>query len=301
MVKSGVIYNTLPGIGIYEGRMCMADRLLPGCSHGKVVKRLEIAEFIITENIHPANTELSEHSHENAHFCFVLQGNYTELHDRREIACKPSTLTFRPSGELHRDYFHNRDVRVFIIEIPPKWIENLRDNSLQLTRAAKFQNGLLPQLTARVNREFHRMDAASSLIIEGLTLEIMAETARFAAAEAAADENTERRIPYWLKQTKEILHAGFSQNLTLKQIAEQVGVHPVHLASVFRQKYHCTVGEYIRALRIDYACREIAKGESALATIALEAGFANQSHFTSAFKRLTGCTPASYRNVSRQS
>jgi AraC family transcriptional regulator len=61
------------------------------------------------------------------------------------------------------------------------------------------------------------------------------------------------------------------------------------------------VGEYIRGLRIEYACHEIERGELPLALIALEAGFANQGHFSSTFKRLTGFTPASYRNSFRQS
>lgn len=273
----------------------MFEKLLPGCSHGKTLKSLEVAEFIITENLHMASSKISEHAHENAHFCFVLQGSYSEFDDRREIICKPSTLTFRPPGEVHRDYFHDRDVRVFIIEIPPKWMEKLRDDSIQLCRTVKFQDGPLPQLTTRLNREFHQMDAASSLIIEGLTLELMAEAARYSAKKG------ESKIPCWLKQVKDLLHARFSENLTLEEIASEVGVHPVHMATVFRQKYHSTIGEYIRRLRIEYACLELAKGKTPLGTIALDAGFANQAHFSSTFKRLTGFTPAAYRNSFLQS
>lgn len=268
----------------------MFEKLPPGCSHGKTLKSLEVAGFIITENVHPAGGQISEHAHENAHFCFVLQGSYSEFDSRRELTCGPSTLTFRPPGEVHRDYFHDRDVRVFIIEIPPRWIAKLRDHSIQLCRAATFRGGPLPQLTTRLNREFHQADAASSLIIEGLTLELMAEAARHSAGDG------EQKIPRWLKRAKDLIHARFSENLTLDQIASEVGVHPVHLATVFRRKYHSTVGEYIRRLRIEYACRELATGTTPLGAIALDAGFANQAHFSSTFKRLTGLTPASYRN-----
>jgi AraC family transcriptional regulator len=273
----------------------MFKKLLPGHSLGKTLKSLEIAEFIITENIHMAGSKISEHSHENAHFCFVLEGSYSEFQNKRELICQPSTLTFRPSGEVHRDYFHEQDVRVFIIEIPPKWIERLRDNSIQLCRAVNFQDNVLPRLTTRLNREFHHMDNASSLIIEGLTIEIIAEAARYSL------QHTEQQIPHWLKRAKDLIHARFSENLTLNQIASDVGVHPVHLASVFRQKYHSTVGEYIRQLRIEYACRKLAKENTPLVKIALDAGFANQAHFSSTFKRLTGFTPTSYRNSFHQS
>lgn len=249
----------------------------------------------MTEVAYRAQSRLAEHSHENAHFCFVLEGSYTESHNRQELECEPFTLTFRPPGEVHEDRFHNREVRVFTIEIPPRWMDRLAQDSIYLGRSINFKDGFVPKLSERIVREFHRMETGAGLIIEGLTLEIMAETARHAA------QNVEPTIPRWLKRAKDLLHARFAENLTLEQIAREVGVHPVHLASVFRQKYHCTVGEYIRQLRIEYACREIAAGEMPLAIIALEAGFANQGHFSSTFKRMTGLTPAAYRNFSRQS
>lgn len=273
----------------------MLKTLEPGCSHGKVLKSYDTAGFIMSEIAYSAGGGLSEHSHTNAHFCFVLQGTYIESDNRREVQCKPLTLTFRPPGELHEDRFHNQEVRVFTIEIPPRWIERLRQDSIYLGRSSNFQGGSITRLSARLVREVHQMGTAAGLIIEGLTLEIMAETARHAA------QNVEGAIPHWLRRAKEFLHARFTENLTLEQIAAEVGVHPIHLASVFRQKYHCTVGEYIRGLRIEYARREIEKGELPLAIIAVAAGFANQGHFSSTFKRLTGDTPAAYRNSFRQS
>lgn len=273
----------------------MLKKLEPGRSNGEVLKRFDTAGFIMTEIAYSARGGLAEHCHENAHFCFVLRGTYVESDDRQEMRCKPLTLTFRPPGELHRDEFHNEEVRVFTIDIPPRWIERLRQDSISLGRAINFQGGLITQLSNRLVKEVHRMDTAAGLIVEGLTLEIMAETARRSA------QNVERAIPCWLKRAKDLLHARFAEHLTLEQIAAEVGVHPVHLASVFRQKYRCTVGEYIRGLRIEYACREIEKGDMPLAQIALEAGFANQGHFSGTFKRLTGLTPVSYRNSLHES
>jgi AraC family transcriptional regulator len=185
------------------------------------------------------------------------------------------------------------EVRVLTIEIPLQWIEKLNQDSVYLGRSINFQGGFITKLSARLVKEFHQMNTAANLVIEGLTLELMAETARHSAA------NLERKIPFWLKQAKDLIYQRFAENLTLEQIALEVGVHPVHLATVFRQKYNCTVGEFIRELRINYACREITKGQTPLSIIALEAGFANQGHFSSTFKRITGLTPLAYRNSSR--
>jgi AraC family transcriptional regulator len=247
----------------------------------------------MTEIAYSAKCRLSEHLHENAHFCFVLQGSYTESDNKRELECEPLTLTFRPAGEIHEDKFHNKDVRVFTIEIPPQWIERLHQDSIYLGQSINFRRSAVTRLSERLVKEFYGMETAANLIMEGLTLEIIAETARH------SERNVKRSIPPWLNKAKDLIHSSFKENLTLNQIASEVGVHQIHLANVFRQKYHCTVGEYIRDLRIEYACREITKGETPLSIIALEAGFANQGHFSSTFKRMTGFTPAAYKRFSR--
>jgi AraC-like DNA-binding protein len=69
--------------------------------------------------------------------------------------------------------------------------------------------------------------------------------------------------------------------------------------SEFRKHYDCTIGEYPRRLRSEFACREIAVSDAPLVEIALSAGFANQAHFTRTFKRLKGITPTEYRSIYR--
>ena len=87
----------------------------------------------------------------------------------------------------------------------------------------------------------------------------------------------------------------FSETLKLTQIAAEVGVHPVYLATAFRRKFGVTVGEFVRRLRIEHACAELKKKDLPLSAIALQAGFADQSHFSKVFKSYVGMTPREYR------
>ncbi len=119
----------------------MVKKLGPGCSYGKVLKCLNPGGFIITEVKYSAKRVLPEHSHENAHFCFVLQGAYTETCNKEKLECRTSTLTFRPSGETHKNKFNDQEVRVFTIEIPSLWIERLQQDSIYLDRSISFQGG----------------------------------------------------------------------------------------------------------------------------------------------------------------
>ena len=81
----------------------------------------------------------------------------------------------------------------------------------------------------------------------------------------------------------------------LVELAGAVGVHPTHLARVFRAHYGVSVGEYGRRLKVERAAKEVARSDTPLNVIALRAGFADQSHFTRVFKRYVGTTPARFR------
>ena len=87
----------------------------------------------------------------------------------------------------------------------------------------------------------------------------------------------------------------FCESCTLEQIATHVHVSANHLHTVFLQSEGMTPYEYITKKRIERAKTLILLGESSLAQIALETGFCSQSHFTAAFKKSTGQTPARYR------
>jgi AraC family transcriptional regulator len=137
------------------------------------------------------------------------------------------------------------------------------------------------------------MDAVSPLAMEGLTLEILAELSRRPASAA------ERRPPGWLRRAKELLHDRFTESLSLDEIAAAAGVHPTHLARVFRRHYHCTIGDYLRGLRIDQARHELATSDTPLIEIAIRAGYCDQSHFSTAFQRHVGMTPTEYRRIFR--
>jgi AraC family transcriptional regulator len=97
-----------------------------------------------------------------------------------------------------------------------------------------------------------------------------------------------------------LLRARFSEPLSLATVAHEVGMHPAHLAREFGRWYHCTVGEYLRTLRIEFAQQALAASDAPLGVIALQAGFCHQSHFNRTFIRLIGMTPGAYRALTRK-
>jgi AraC family transcriptional regulator len=270
------------------------ERLGPGSFHGCITRSLRVADFILTESEFDPYSRLPRHAHENSYFCFALQGGFTERCGSREVVYQPSALTFRASGQPHEAIVHEMHTRVLMVEISSRLTEKLKADSLTIKSTAELCGGTMSRLCARLNREFHKADSAAHLAIEGLALELVAEATR----------QPYRRIgaaPGWLRQAREMIVEHFSEPLKLKQIAGEVGVHPVYLATAFRQKFGVTVGEFVRQLRIEHACADLINGDLPLAAIALQAGFVDQSHFSKVFKLYVGMTPHKYRSLVRSS
>lgn len=144
----------------------------------------------------------------------------------------------------------------------------------------------------RVAHELQAPDASSALAAEGLVLQLLALGQRETPARS-------RRDSAWLSTVLELLRERTPHAPSLTELAAEAGVHPAHLARAFHRAVGVTVGQYSRTLRLEWAATQLA-GDASLAQVALDAGFADQSHFTRTFRRHFGVTPGRYRELSRR-
>jgi AraC family transcriptional regulator len=265
----------------------MSAKLDCGQYYGSIVRRLDLGPILLVETRHVAGTRVPAHAHRNAYFCLVQQGEYFERFDTRSRRCSPQTFAFHTPDETHSEQISGTDVRSLNVEVSAEWLRMVQELAPVLREPVACQGGAPAWLAARIYREFRWGDRASRLMIEGMLLEIAGELDRRASACVGQ--------PPWLTAVRDLLHARFRDNVTLADIAAEAGTHPVHVAAVFRRYFGCSIGEYIRKCRVEFAASRLARRGMALADIAAEAGFADQSHFTRIFKRLTGLTPAAFR------
>lgn len=255
-------------------------------------RRVELAGFVLSETIHQPAQRLPQHSHECASIIYTLKGSFSETIRERVHECGTYSLFLRPAGEIHTNQYGKVGAKCLIIGVKPERQET-SGSFLRLFHQAQYiQGGLLRSLAMRIYKEFHIMDSASEMAIEGLTLELLAHATR------QIIPAPERRLPPWLKQATGLLEARFTDRLKFSDIANSVGVHPVYLASTFHRHFQCTMGDYIRRLRVEFACRMLTTN-TPLVEIALAAGFSAQSHFSTTFKRQTGLTPSEFRMATR--
>ena len=257
------------------------------------VRRIETGGFTVTEGIHRHGSLLPWHDHATPTICFVLQGAFSEMWRGGSISCTSSTLKITPAGERHWDRFDRGDVRGLLIEPNHGQVSAIKPYSAVLDERRDFQGGLLSTLGWRIYHEMQQLDSAVPLAIEGLLLELVALASRLRVT------GTERGRPPWLEEARDRIHAELAHHPSLSGLARSVGVHPVTLARAFRQGFGCTVGEYVRHLRIERAAHQLAGTELSLAEIALAAGFSDQSHFSNLFRHHVGISPSKFRQAAR--
>ena len=267
----------------------MRRTLQSGEYYGAAVRRLNLGPILVTETRHRAGALIPPHAHRNAYFCFVRQGVYVERFGQKSRDCAPLTLAFHTADETHSEQITGSDVSSLNIEVTAEWLRNVQECAPRLRDPFDCQGGIAAWLAARVYREFRRGDASSRLMIEGILLEVVAECARSVRPSATA--------PPWLLRAREALRARFRENVSPGEVASEARVHPVHLAAAFRKHFGQSAGEFVRMCRVEFATARLACQGVSLADIALDAGFADQSHFTRTFKRLTGLTPAAFRRA----
>jgi AraC family transcriptional regulator len=260
--------------------------------YGTTVRERAFADFTFTERAYPAGYSTPAHVHQRPLFCIVLDGSYEEVNGGRSHDCTSSTILFHAAHEEHLERFGRSGGRSLIVEIEPEWYSRIQEVAPGGVRTAACDGGSLRTSGGKLYREFLTGDEASRLIIEGLLLEISGEFLR-------VRDPAERHAPKWLDEVRDYVRTNFSQRITLAAIGMAANVHPVHVAQTFRRFHHCTIGDYLRKLRIEFACQELAHTEAPLADIAARAGFSDQSHFNRTFKKMVGMAPSQYRNCTR--
>ena len=86
------------------------------------------------------------------------------------------------------------------------------------------------------------------------------------------------------------------QTVTLSAVAEAVQMSYFHLSRAFKQSMGISPNAYMTEQRIARAKKLLSDTNLPIADIALRAGFASQSHFTTTFRKLVWTTPKAFRD-----
>lgn len=96
----------------------------------------------------------------------------------------------------------------------------------------------------------------------------------------------------------EYMQANFYRQVYLAELAELAQLSEYHFCRMFKQSMAQTPQAYLLAIRIEQVKLRVVNSQVSMADIALQCGFANQSHMGRYFKKLVGISPRQYRSLS---
>ncbi len=260
----------------------------PGNSR-RIVGQIEASSIHVEEAEYAPGFCMPRHSHEHAEFACSLEGVHWSLHSNAGYTCRPGTLRFLPAGEPHENYFPT-GARCLRVELPSSILDRAREFGVVLSLPGELTTPEDASLTQRLFKEFRQNDDLSPLSIEELSFQLLQECSNEPACQR-------EQLPEWLRRTREMLHEESASRLTLAELAHSADRHPVQVCRQFHRRFQCTIGEYVRRLRVGRAQSLLTSSDLSLAEIALVCGFSDQSHFTRAFRSLTGTPPRKFRKL----
>jgi AraC family transcriptional regulator len=229
-----------------------------------------------------ARDALPWHEHPHACVCVLLVGSMVEATRAATDDHAAGSLIYKPPALRHRNAFRT-ETHVLSLELHAVR-PGMPDHPVAL-RSPRVRI-----LAARIASELSSgvADVASSLLVDGLGLELIAEVPNSVARPS-------RGAPLWLDAVRERLTAEFRTPGTIAAYAAAAGVHPTYLTRQFKAHFGESIGQCVRRLRLDFASRELSRTHLSLSEIALSAGFADQSHFSHVFRRERSMSPGEFR------
>lgn len=114
--------------------------------------------------------------------------------------------------------------------------------------------------------------------------------------EGIEEEKKEGINPHYaVDRAKEYMEEHYCENLTLQQVAEQVGISHGYLSTLFSQQVGCGFIDYLHQLRVERACVYLKQNYFKTYEIAYKLGFRDEKYFSKVFKKYKGVSPSAYR------
>lgn len=243
------------------------------------------------------------HTHDTLMLGMIEAGHKEFLRERQTHVAAPGTVSIVNPGDLHTGQrAAGEELRYRALYVPTGLLALAMGQSEREADGQEVAFGAGVVADAEVygaligaHEAIIRRDAR--LVCESQLLDALATlTAHHASwaivhrPSALAASNVHR--------VRDLIDAQYAQDLSIDELAAAAGLSPYHLMRQFRRHIGLPIHAYQIQRRIEASKRLLASG-LAVVEVALEVGFADQSHFSKRFKDLVGASPASYQRCLR--
>jgi len=136
--------------------------------------------------------------------------------------------------------------------------------------------------------------------VESLAVSVAARLLRFHSSRPIEPEIRNGRLSdRRLRQVLDYIEGNLSRNISLADIAGIAGLSVSHFKSLFRESMGVPTHQYLIRRRVERAKSLPGEGKLPISQIAVETGFAHQSHLARHMRRALGVSPKTLRETLR--
>ncbi len=169
-------------------------------------------------------------------------------------------------------------------------------HSGDLRPAVNLQDSVLTGLAQAVTHELRQSGRSAALYLEALAIALAVNVMRVASRDAPSPRSRGGLAPWQLRRATDLMLSRQADDLSLTEIAAAAGLSPHHFARAFKQSTGLPPHAWLTRRRIERAQEMIlAHPALPLIEVAFCVGYASQTAFGAAFRRVVGATPAEWR------
>jgi len=182
------------------------------------------------------------------------------------------------------------------------WREERRFNRADIIAQARTLLGIMWAQPIRMNAE-ETMRSMTVKLAEVENVQTLRELSAFVLRECdrlwepdnlriAVDDSGGAHV---IQLALSYIQENYRRELSLREVADYVHMSKNYFSEQFKRRTGLNFIDYVIRLRIHYAKHLLEHTGMRVQDVGLESGFNSPKHFLKLFKRLTGCTPAEYR------
>jgi AraC family transcriptional regulator len=194
----------------------------------------------------------------------------------------------------------DREVEFSVIAICPTLLnrvtQELIPREIELIPQVSIDDPIIQQLALALKLEIQTGCMSGKLFGESLGTALAARlVANYAVSKPSLEVKASGLPQSQLKRVIDYMKANLTEDLSILDLAKLAGMSESHFSRGFKQSMGIPPYQYLIQQRVERAKKLLEKRSLSISTIALDCGFANQTHLTKVFRQITGMTPKAYQ------
>jgi AraC family transcriptional regulator len=194
----------------------------------------------------------------------------------------------------------DREVEFSVIAICPTLLNQTTQESIQheieLIPQFAIDDPVIQQLALALKMEIQTGCKSGRLYGESLGAALATRLVQNYAVSKPSSEFKANGLPRsQLERVIDYMKANLTQDLSIFDLATLTGMSESHFSRSFKQSVGISPYQYLMKQRVERAKQLLKQQVISISDIALNCGFANQTHLTKVFRQMTGMTPKAYQ------